>query len=112
MNDEPVQMHTPGPWHIGSLPPPQWRYIAANDGSTVAAVSEWDKEGNLIQDFQNGSSKANARLISAAPEMLEALKALIKYRSAGHEVYGSACDQARAAIAKAEGRTLTNVKGF
>jgi len=48
-----------------------------------------------------GRTEANARLIAAAPELLAALKGLIDL--AGPSCVG-ACDVARAAIAKAEGR--------
>jgi hypothetical protein len=44
---------------------------------------------------------ANARLIAAAPDLLEALKLLL---SSAHD-YQSGITEARAAIAKAEGRT-------
>jgi hypothetical protein len=61
--------HTPGPWGI-NIESPHIIY-EANKGSCIAwlydddmpAVPEWERI-------------ANARLISAAPEMLEALKAL------------------------------------
>ena len=64
--------HTPGPWWVGTLPPPKWRYICDSNGETVAAVAEWTEEGDLHHEFQN--AKANAHLISAAPELLAACK--------------------------------------
>lgn len=45
---------------------------------------------------------ANARLIAAAPDLLEACKALLSHLAYGHEALEI---QAAAAIAKAEGRS-------
>ena len=56
---------TPGRWVTGALPPAEWRYvITANTTDPVAAVSEWDEQGNLCQDFQLEQSRPNAELIS------------------------------------------------
>lgn len=89
--------HTPGPWvtdnsvlrgSVNRLEEPR-RHIAL--------VSDWEKvSGDRLEN------EANARLIAAAPDLLEALKTLVRHaekcgRSAG--VY----DTARAAIAKATG---------
>ena len=72
-------MHTPGPW---------W-FCAAEEDYYVAGVG--DKElTNLI-------SRADARLIAAAPDLLNALMAVLPYINAP---IGYA-EQARAAIAKA-----------
>ena len=93
--------HTPGPWH--SQRPhgsdiPVWGVDEKSRGC-VALVN--------MSAERATEAAANARLIAAAPEMYEALKALVESldweakRSgttyAGHE-------DARAAIAKAEGR--------
>ena len=59
---------SPGPWHIGSLPPAGWRYICDSKGETLAAVAEWDEDGTLHLEFPN--AKANARLIVAARAVL------------------------------------------
>jgi hypothetical protein len=58
--------HTPGPWKFGSKAKSNFykRNIAGADGYHVAAVSSRDDH----------EVDANARLISAAPELLEALK--------------------------------------
>jgi hypothetical protein len=47
-------------------------------------------------------SLANTRLIAAAPELLEALKAMLDYYGS-HTARVEAQDKARAAIARAEG---------
>lgn len=84
--------HTPGPWHIsrlGSLD------IVANDpaGTYIAEVLSGD--GPL-----SPTSIANARLISAAPDLLAALQAMLTITDRKHYVW----DEARAVIAKATGQ--------
>jgi hypothetical protein len=99
-------MHTPGPWgyaeHKGRESPP----IA-----TVAVVEEWIvgpefDDPNMVCYDDHGSAEADAKLISAAPELLAALKALqgaVKARN--YFAVESAFDggYASAAIAKAQG---------
>lgn len=75
-----------------------WNTYAVRDSKTnvcIAVVGEVDRY------FEN-ENEANARLIAAAPELLEALKALVNcpdYKGINtHEM-----NAARAAIAKAEG---------
>lgn len=105
MTSEPK--HTPGPWFVGALPPAAWRYICDSTGSTVAAVAEWDSEdGELIQEF-GAEAKANAYLIAAAPELLEALERLVEGVQISEDVTGIAVAyliDARNAIAKAKGK--------
>ncbi len=69
--------HTPGPWHLGSLPPPGWRYITDSDGDVIAAVAEWCEDGTLHMEFKN--AKSNARLIAAAPELLASLQEMASF---------------------------------
>ncbi len=97
--------HTPGPWKIG------------NNGSVVC--NNPDKQVEMPdQDgvrFYGGHvicetvTAANARLITASPDLLEVLKYLLILEddcdAAGtewHDAYRDAQKQARAAIAKAE----------
>jgi len=47
-----------------------------------------------------GESLANARLIAAAPDLLEALKSVVMISDRKHDAW----DRAHAVIAKAEGR--------
>lgn len=101
--------HTPGPWvayhqsdhhewQIGAgLPPDK----ADNDGHYELIVAE--TFGGLGRD--DVQSDANARLIAAAPDLLEALKAL---RSACMGMVPDCADQVDAAIAKAEGEATND----
>jgi hypothetical protein len=97
--------HTKGPWIIFS------------DGGRPAAILPAGRDGEICQ-FAN-ASKANARLIAAAPELLEAAQldeqALEHFRKCercepGHccpdffELEDAAKVLRRAAIAKAKGR--------
>jgi hypothetical protein len=64
-------------------------------------------------EIDRDAARANARLIAAAPEMLEALTALYEHCAMVHKHWGEGCNQKQAdaaiaaglaAIAKAEGR--------
>lgn len=84
-----MSKHTPGPWaRYGSI----IRSIACNDRK-IADVRVIDDEG-----------QANARLMAAAPDLLEALEAALTILtdSVGDFDY----DKAMAAIAKAKGEQL------
>ena len=105
--------HTPGPWHM------QDRYCKRG----ISGIDIVDKDGSLICCLPDGASikggyafpkqLVNARLIAAAPELLEACKAVINYavdcqnpkREA--EFYfqqaDKITDKVKAAIAKATG---------
>jgi hypothetical protein len=86
--------HTPGPWKyevatrtIRSEPANYW----------LASMNSWDGAVN---------HEANARLIAAAPEMLEALKAVVRedFTKITINRWMQLIDSSLAAIAKAEGR--------
>ena len=94
--------HTPGPWVVDP---------AVRQGFTVYAPKEGFIVGTQDEEGRFGAieSKANARLIAAAPDLLEALQdvcARLLYRgvstNAGHPDR-TALEVARAAIAKATG---------
>jgi hypothetical protein len=90
--------HTPGPW--------------AHDGEGIVWAVDQQAFGGWIADCRNGAMDQNARLIAAAPELLDALKALctadFKDKEGGTHGYaiGSRRDRlweaARELIAKAE----------
>ena len=96
-----MSKHTPGPW----------QYVF--EGGTTAFITEADGSTIIcIRTTENTTAHknlaANARLIAAAPELLEALReyrAAILFaqdKQALMSAIKSADDKARAAIAKAE----------
>ena len=88
--------HTPGPWVVDP---------AVRQGFTVYAPKEGFIVGTQDEEGRYGAieSEANARLIAAAPELLEALKSVIAWLDAPDESAFSDSELARAAIAKATG---------
>ena len=85
--------HTPGPWHIGDKFTGRFVYNA--DGWAVA-----DCRGEPTSRMPFDQKEANARLIAAAPALLEALEAI------EGDVWSNTAEMrklARAAIAKAKG---------
>ncbi len=103
--------HTPGPWQYleGENDLPVIRAQKSRDkgyGVTVASVA--------VSPFPAAERKANARLIAAAPELLEAAQSLIAYldreaqgeQSAQDIARQSLADLLRAAIAKATGQEV------
>ena len=93
-----MSKHTPGPWKWEEGTPVISRHWNGRD-CAVAAVDwrtlVWHEDGNCA----GRESGANARLIAAAPDMLETLKRLREMCAD----FGAktACDMADAAIAKA-----------
>jgi hypothetical protein len=94
--------HTPGPWFKNR------GFLIGSDGSDVVAA---DLGLGLGADNGDGIRKANARLIIAAPDLLEALQDLFD-ADMEHFLMGDGKDdqieaiaKARAAIAKATGET-------
>ena len=69
--------------------------FVARDGDDVAICAD------IIDPETGDPSEANARLIAAAPDLLEALECLLA--SVDHELYGIAISRARKAIAKSRG---------
>ena len=92
--------HTPGPWNIG------WGLVwNAARGITSRVSGEAWKWKN--KDGFESESKANARLIAAAPDLLEAcedaLASLDALAEEGIIEEGKEAGTLRAAIAKAKG---------
>ena len=89
--------HTPKPWTCT----PGRDYCSQFD--------IWDKDGMEVQ-CSNAEREANARLIAAAPDLLEALESLYHTaNSIGEDTcdpvaFAGALEDARAAIAKARGQ--------
>lgn len=105
------QKHTPGPWevddHAGRLEivgRPTWkcRRFGVDGEWRVATIDDLSED----QDGAESETQANASLIAAAPELLDALKAMAKEFRQLDLPYGShAYLLANKAIAKAEGRS-------
>ena len=108
------QKHTPGPWHMGE----------GNGKGSIFKTGEgrmrFEQPGGttlypicaMVRGWNDQEDEANARLIAASPEMLEALRgadAAIKYAMAAANTeadYSAICaiqDAVRAAIANATG---------
>ena len=103
--------HTPGPWCDDSTLPPSTRPVIARTARGLPISANW--EGPIPQ----GQDDANAYLIAAAPDLLEAAKEIadtcirVKDPRMGGttdlEAVGFASiDRLRAAIAKAESRKV------
>lgn len=90
--------HTPGPWQYDDNECP---WVFDQSGNTVAKIFSSKPDGVFLGD----ETKANARLIAAAPELLEALQAMVAMYAprGGRIVFDDPSDAARAAIAKAKG---------
>lgn len=71
--------HTPGPWEIGDE---NNQYIEIEIGDAVASLYRQDRFG-LHMAFSRDEMRANGRLIKAAPELLEALRAVNRIVAAG-----------------------------
>ena len=91
--------HTPGPWRFYTEPQPNGCPIVGNGRGLMLAMLAH----SVNYPDQRDEANANARLIAAAPELLEAL---IELADCGAEAWGEdrPCVRiARAAIAKATG---------
>ena len=99
--------HAPGPWTMTVYPPDDYgaedpcAYIDDGNGKHVAHCLPLSKNNDQLRD-------ANARLIAAAPELLNALQGMLRDHKAVHGVgdleMQPALFQAHAAIDKATGR--------
>ena len=90
--------HTPGPWK------------ARGSQVTASCLAYSNSRPNQVcyvelDGTPDGEVKANAALIAAAPEMLEALKAVEKRVCCTEETCNDCGGIVRAAIAKAQGET-------
>ena len=90
--------HTPGPWSVAV--DRWWAVVSIGDYKTVASAA------GPARGFKEEA--ANARLIAAAPDMLEALEWI---RSMDWNI-GELCDRIDTAIAKAKGEVaITGAAG-
>ena len=99
--------HTPGPWHCNTTVP---TYIYTEDGEFIAAAPGGSEGARMPHETRaewrtrRDRYEANARLIAAAPDMLEFLKYVRTLHEAADlgpiEIRRRALDNL---IAKAEG---------
>ena len=85
---------TPGPWAV--LVNPMGVDYVVGDDCTICAMPGWDAE-------YEDEERANARLISAAPDLYAALKRIVMNPDA--QIGGDMRAEAIAALAKAEGKS-------
>lgn len=102
-----MSKHTPGPWRVES---------ADSNGANVVAIAQvawcgtngrYGRDGS--QTISAEEARANARLIAAAPKLLNALKEMLEYTASlnsnqGFDEYDHpAVKQAYAVIREAKG---------
>ena len=104
--------HTRGPWHTGqgngegSIFCESGRTRLESGGTTLYPVCD------ISRGWDEGEDEANARLIAAAPDLLEALRGLLRETRQSvpninvkkHFSLMVQMEEAKSAIAKAEGR--------
>jgi hypothetical protein len=88
--------HTPGPWRV-DYKDMHGQQVVMNDHIEIATC--WHHCVGSIEKEMD----ANVRLIAAAPELLEALQAIIGLPA--HPMRKKAVEIARAAVAKATGES-------
>ena len=113
MQDQPK--NTPGPWVRDVSHGADWGWVRDVEGRMVAVCGIPEGEDSL-KHRRNGTdpTEANARLIAAAPDLLEALKKCVHIIGSSadspenlwrtDDEVNEAYNSALAAIAKAEGR--------
>lgn len=101
--------HTPGPWRLPHFVSEDsgcdCGYIFANDDRMGAVASVHFHKRECDDNPPKDEAKANARLIAAAPDLLEALKAvaaLDECEAHFEDAFERLLPQIRAAISKAE----------
>ena len=93
-----MSAHTSGPWHVyHSIYGP---VVDCADNYPVAKL-HWGHVGR--EDMPDNETLANARLIAAAPELLQVARDYVLLCQL-HDLEGAVLDAAKAAIARAEGK--------
>jgi hypothetical protein len=111
-------VHAPGPWRLCA-------HLRNNDECKCGYRGGiWDASGEfqicemggspehdgtkMVAEFDRPTTQANARLIAAAPDLLEALVEVVNSWEQGDVFAGhAAIGTAKAALAKARGETVT-----
>ena len=94
--DDMTTKHTPGPWRVKHKAKLGWAGVLTQEGDIIADIVV---DG---QDFRDPEQALDdARLIAAAPDLLEACERLLRW--AGWPHAEKDIELARAAIARAKG---------
>lgn len=102
-----MSKHTPGPWTVGPVERTKWSVFATTDGGDSVKVI-CCTAGNA-REREDPQRAADAHLIAAAPDLLEALRDLYALYDRGvlkgpDALCAQVVHAAIVAIAKAEGR--------
>lgn len=99
-----MSKHTPGPWMVDTNFRGEQFVQAGNTEDGIQPFGSCSCCGEYIYGYNQEEREANARLIAAAPDLLEALKSLlcVDYRSWDNSAQEK-WEAASAAVAKAEG---------
>jgi hypothetical protein len=89
-----MSAHTPAPWDVAPNWPDGMTCVCRHDGKGWHSVAHTNRT-----TLPQAEQVANARLIAAAPDLLDALRVLVECGGIGPE---EMFHDARAAIAKAE----------
>lgn len=95
-NEASVQsvVHTPGPWEVREV-----------DGLFAIA----HRDGWVLDSNDEQQDRADAKIIAAAPDMLEALKGLAAWSKRSNGTSRDVVDRAKEAIEKATGQPWQEV---
>ena len=102
---------TPGPWEIKpeEVDRPYIRIRGTRLGGRFKVANVLSPDYDGVHHREADETRANARLIAAAPELLEALqlaeKAMVEGRNVTYPEWYGVINKARAAITKATGET-------
>ena len=101
--------HTPGPWAINGYFIGPKETIFNGSRNAIARTPERVAEWGHYHGIPTEEDTANARLIAASPDLLEAIHALLNCPDLNldelDEISIAAIKQAQAALAEAEGRS-------
>ena len=97
--------HTPGPWRVAVGRQGMINVFSNEARSTVASCGNANPENSEI----SGCNEANANLIAAAPELLEALKKAISGLKLNHcgSIDGMTIIEMEAVVDKARGTSCS-----
>lgn len=96
--------YTPGPWSV-FCPDAEFPGIESHKTSISVVIFGYAGEGAGVHGKSRGERKANARLIAAAPDLLDACKDAL-YVGKSEETIEAVRDRLRKAIAKATGKEI------